>query len=339
MPKASQTPSKAKSLTKAEAKPKILKSKSKKNAKPLREPTPTPALSHSISSTIPTSSSHVPTIHVVPIIPTSTVTRPSKSTTHAPELPAKNKSKSTKGESVSVTTDQAPHPTSKLDVLVSAIDVAPLDTLPPTSEKPPVEKFPVEKGAWDLGKEIDPTTVEHVVEGEGRKEPVQKEASDGLDFSWTEEEEDDEASEEEKRENKGVSGDEKESDIEDKTGEQANDSTEEENQSEEEEVSESEGEDQEKVSESEGGDEECEEEDVNVSEEFEGSMTIGNTIIALLEEIGEEIRAQEPGSLLTPFTGDEEVSSDEDDMLLSEVGKKSRKTTMKAAKSAVSTRK
>ncbi|XP_070056890.1 uncharacterized protein [Nicotiana tomentosiformis] len=318
MPKASQTPSKAKSSTKVEAKPKILKPKSKKNTKPSREPTPTPALYPSLSSTIPTTSSRVPIVHVVPIIPTSNVTPPPQITTHVPEHPAKNTSKSTKvkatprkfvkkvpeastqgdivakgsviqWESVSVTTDQVPHPTSKLDILVFVIDVALLDTLPPTSKNPPVEKFPVEKGAGDLGKEIDPKTVEPVVEGEGRKELVQKEVSNGLDFSWTGDEEDDEgekeeeaensheehdaqniANEEEKSENEGVSGDEKETPS---------------------------------------------------------------------EEIGEETRAQEPGSLLTPFTGDEEVSRDEDDMSLSEVGKKSRKTTVKATKSAVSTRK
>ncbi|XP_070058129.1 uncharacterized protein [Nicotiana tomentosiformis] len=304
---------------------------SQKNAKPSIEPTHTHAPSPSISFTIPTLSSHVPTVHAAPIISTSTVTPPSKTTTSVPELPAKNNSKSTKvketprkyvkkvpeaatqgdtvakvymiqRESMSVTTDQVPHPTSKLDILVSAIDVARLDTLPPTSEKPPLELFSVEKG-------------------EGRKEPVQKEASDGLEFSWTKDEKDDEGENEEevvnsheeydakkitngeeKSENKGVSRDEKESDTEDKTCEHANDSTEEENQSEGEEKYESEGEDQENISESERGDDESVEEEGNVSEESE-------------------------------------VSSDEDDMPLSEVGKKSRKTTGKATKSAVSTRK
>lgn len=137
--------------------------------------------------------------------------------------------------------------------------------------------------------------------------------------------------EEGKSENEGVSGYEKESDIEDKTGEHANNSVEEENLSEEEEVSESEGEDQEKVCESEEGNDE--------SEESEGSMTIGNTVIAPSEEIGEETRAQEPGSLLVPFIGNEEVSSDEDNVPLSEVGKKLRKTTEKATKTTVSIRK
>ncbi|XP_070049789.1 nuclear polyadenylated RNA-binding protein 3-like [Nicotiana tomentosiformis] len=168
------------------------------------------------------------------------------------------------------------------------------------------------------------------------------------------------ANEEEKSENEGVSRDEKESDTEDKTGEHANNSAEEENQSEEEEVS---------VSESEGGDDESEEEEGNVSEKSEGSMTIGNTerlkkdwsesekiteekstslnyiyfrdssVIAPLKEIGEGTRAQEPGSLLTPFTRDEETSSDEDDMPLSKVGKNTRKTTVKATKTVISTRK
>ncbi|XP_070049945.1 ribosomal RNA-processing protein 15-like [Nicotiana tomentosiformis] len=101
------------------------------------------------------------------------------------------------------------------------------------------------------------------------------------------------ANEEEKSENEGTSGYEKENDIEDKIGEQANDSIEEENLNEEDEVSESE---------------------------------------APSEETGEEARAQEPGSLPTPFTGDEEVSSDEDDVPLSKVGKKSRKTLVKTTK-------
>ncbi|XP_009631752.1 uncharacterized protein [Nicotiana tomentosiformis] len=133
-----------------------------------------------------------------------------------------------------------------------------------------MEKFMVEERTRDLGKEVDTTAVEPIVEGEGHKEPVQREVSDSLDFSWTEDEKDDDgekeeeavntheehdaqniANEEEKSENEGVSRDDKESDTEDKIGEQANNSPEEENHNEEEEVSESEGEDQEKVSESE----------------------------------------------------------------------------------------
>nr|XP_016463508.1 PREDICTED: neurofilament heavy polypeptide-like [Nicotiana tabacum] len=365
MPKANQTPSKAKSPTKAEAKPKIMKPKSKKNAKSSREPTPTPAPSLLISSTIPTSSSPIPIVHVVPIITTSTVSPPPKTTTHEPELPAKNTSKSTKvkatprksvkkvhdvatygntvaresvvqGKSVPATTDQVQYPSSKLHVLVSAIDTTPLDTLPPMSEKAQVEKFTVEKDDGDLGKEVDATAVEPVVKGGGSKEHVQKEASYGLSFSWTEDEKDDRGekevkvvniheehdaqnivNEEEKSENEGASGDEKESDTDDKI---------------EEEVSESEGEDQEKVSGSEGDDKESEEEEGNVSEKSEGSMTIESIIIAPSEETTEETRAQEPRSLITHFTGDEEVSSDEDDVPLSEVGKKSKKTPMKSMK-------
>ncbi|XP_070024908.1 uncharacterized protein [Nicotiana sylvestris] len=179
--------------------------------------------------------------------------------------------------------------------------------------------------------------VEPVVEGGKRKEPVQKEAYDGIDFICTKDKKDDEgekeegvvnsheehdaqniANEEEKSENEEASGDDKESDIEDKTGKQANDSEKEENQSKEEEVSDSGGGDQEKVRKGEGGDDEGEEEEGNMSEESEGSMTIGNTVIAPSKEISEEIRAQDPRSLLTPFTEDEEVSSDEDDMPLSE---------------------
>ncbi|XP_070030682.1 uncharacterized protein [Nicotiana sylvestris] len=193
--------------------------------------------------------------------------------------------------------------------------------------------------------------------GGGRKELVEKEVSDGLDFSCTEDKKDDDGekeeeavnihekydaqnidNEEEKSENDGVYRDEKESDTEDKTGEQANKSAEEENQNEEEEASESEGEDQEKLSESERVDDESEEEG-NVSDESKGSMTIGNTVVSPSEEIGEKTRAQETGSMLTPFTGDEEVSSDEDDMPLSDLEKKSRKTTVEAIKIVVSTRK
>nr|XP_018627608.1 cyclic nucleotide-gated cation channel beta-1-like [Nicotiana tomentosiformis] len=325
MTKASQTPSKAKSSTKVEAKPKIMKPKSKKNAKPSREPTPTHVSSPSISSIIPTSSSHVPIVHVVPIIPTSIVSPPPKITTHAPELPAKNTSKLTKfkatprksvkkGESVSVTTDQVQHPPSKLYVLVSDIDVAPLDTLPPTSENPPVEKFTVEKGTWDMGKEIDTTAVEPVVEGEVSKKHVQKEASNGFSFSWAEDEEDDGGEKEEEAVNsheehdaQNIANEEENSDNEGASGDEKG---KEENHSEEEKVSKSEGEDQEKISESKGGDEESEEEEGNVSEESDVSMTIENTVIAPSEETGKETRAQELGSLLTLFTGDEEVSSD-----------------------------
>jgi len=43
--------------------------------------------------------------------------------------------------------------------------------------------------------------------------------------------------------------------------------------------------------------------------------------------------------LLTPSTGDKEVSSDKDNLPLSELGKKTRKTHIKATKSDVPTRK
>ncbi|XP_070023058.1 uncharacterized protein [Nicotiana sylvestris] len=196
------------------------------------------------------------------------------------------------GESVPVTIDHVQHPPSKLDVLVSAIDVAPLDTLSPMSEKPQMEKFTVEKGAGDMGKEQDAQKI---------------------------------ANEEEKSDNEGASGDEKESDTDDKTGKQSNDFSEEENHSKENEDPKSEGEDKKKESESEAGDEEIEEEDRNMSEESECSMTIENTVITPSEETGKETRAQEPGSLLTPFTGNEEVCSNEDDVPLSEAGKRSKK--------------
>nr|XP_009598774.1 uncharacterized protein DDB_G0290685-like [Nicotiana tomentosiformis] len=320
MPRASQTPSKTKSSTKAKEKTKIIKPKSKKNTKPSREPTPTPTPYPSISSTIPTLSSHFPTIHDAHIILTSTVSPPPKTTTHAPELPATITSKFTnvkatprksvkkvpdaatqgniiakesvvQGELVLVTTNQVQHPPSKLDVLLSSIDATSLDTLLPTSEKPPVKEFTVETGAGDMGKEVDTTAVEPVVEG------------------WTEDEEDDGgekeeevvnsheehdtqniSNEEKKSENKGAYGDEKESDIEDNTGEHANDSTKEENHSEEEEVYETRS-----------------------------------------EETSEENRAQEPESLLTPFTGDEEVSSDKDDVPLSKESRSAKKPKKKVS--------
>ncbi|XP_070001813.1 uncharacterized protein [Nicotiana sylvestris] len=145
------------------------------------------------------------------------------------------------------------------------------------------------------------------------------------------------ANKKEKSKNEEESGDEKDTDTDDKIGEQVNNSVEEEKHSEEEDKSESE--DQEKVSGSEGVDEKSEGESDNLIEEFEGSMTIGNTIIAPSEETSEEKRIQEPGPLLTSFTGDEEVSSDEDDLPLSKVGKKPMKTPMKATKSSVPTRK
>ncbi|XP_019257862.1 PREDICTED: putative uncharacterized protein DDB_G0290521 [Nicotiana attenuata] len=222
MPKASQTPSKAKSSTKVEAKPKILKPKLKKNDKPLREPTPTPAPSPSISTTIPTSSSPIPTAALVPIIPISIVPPPSKSTTHAPEPPTKGTSKPAKVKA--------------------------------TSRKS-VKKIPEDATQSDTGvKEFEDDEC-----GKVEEDVTSHEEHDAQNI----------ANKAEKSENEGVSGDEKESDTEVKT----------------------------------------------------------------------ETRPQEPGSLLTPFSGDEEVSSDEDDMALFEVGKKSRKATVKATKVVASTRK
>nr|XP_009591800.1 extensin-like [Nicotiana tomentosiformis] len=114
MPKASQTPSKAKSSTKAEEKPKIMKPKLKKSAKSSREPTPTPtpAPYPSIYSTIPTSSSPIP---AAPTIPTSTVPPPPKPPTNAPELTEKNTSwltkvKATPRKSVKKMPDAATQP-------------------------------------------------------------------------------------------------------------------------------------------------------------------------------------------------------------------------------------
>ncbi|XP_009805073.2 protein gar2-like [Nicotiana sylvestris] len=139
---------------------------------------------------------------------------------------------------------------------------------------------------------------------------------------------------EEKRER--MSHEEKESEIEDRIDEQVDDSAEEEMNSKEEGESDSEGEDQEKASSSEGEDEESEEENENTSGESEGSMTIGNTVISPSEEASREKRTEKPGPLLTPFIGDEKVSSDKYNLPLSEVGKKPRKTHVKAKKSAES---
>uniref|UniRef100_A0A1S4DHX5 Uncharacterized protein C45G9.4-like n=1 Tax=Nicotiana tabacum TaxID=4097 RepID=A0A1S4DHX5_TOBAC len=163
----------------AEAKPKILKPKSKINVKPSIEPIPTHVPSPSISSTIPTSSSPAHTTLVL-VIPISTAPPPSKSTTHAPELPTKNISKMAKVKA-----------TSRKSIR-KVYEDATQNTLLPTSKKSPVQKFMVEEHIGDLGKEVDTTGVELVVEGEGCKVPVQKEASDSLNFGWTEDEEDDE---------------------------------------------------------------------------------------------------------------------------------------------------
>ncbi|XP_009596701.1 spore wall protein 2-like [Nicotiana tomentosiformis] len=197
-----------------------------------------------------------------------------------------------------------------------------------------------------------------MIEGEGSKEPVQKEASDGLFFSWTENEDDNEGEEEggvgasheehqtqdmanevKRSENEGDSGEKKESETEDKIDRQVDDSGNEEKNSDEEADTECEGEDQEKASESEGEDGESDEENKNTSGESEDSMTIGNTVIAPSKEESGEKRTEEIGPLLAPFTGDEEVSSDEDNLPLSAVGKKTRKTILKATKSVIPVRK
>lgn len=68
-------------------------------------------------------------------------------------------------------------------------------------------------------------------------------------------------------------------------------------------------------------------------------LRIRNIVIAPSEETSEETRAQEPRSLLTPFIRDEKISRDEDDVRLSEVGKKSKKTLVKSAKLVISTSK
>ncbi|XP_009617625.1 uncharacterized protein [Nicotiana tomentosiformis] len=200
-----------------------------------------------------------------------------------------------------------------------------------------------------MEKGADTTDVMPMVEGKGSKEPVQKESSDGLSFSWTEDQNNNEgeeeggvvasheehqtqdmANDEKKSENEGDSGEEKESEAGNKIYEQVDDSGEEEKNREEGGDFESEGEDGEKASEREGEDEKSEEENENTSRESEGSMAIGNTVIAPLEEASGKKRNEETRSLLAPFTRYEEVSSDEDNLPLSVVGKKKKKTHVKA---------
>nr|XP_016507011.1 PREDICTED: verprolin-like [Nicotiana tabacum] len=163
MPKSSQ-----KSSSKIEAKPKNMKLKSNKSANLTSEPPPIPVPSPPLPSTIPATSSHVP---VVPTIPTSTRPSVPKLPSHAPMSASKNTSKPTKIKStsikcakidkvvidvaskedtvvkeamaqgaVSTTTDHVKLPPSKLVVLVSAIEVAPLDIVPPLSYKPHMEE-------------------------------------------------------------------------------------------------------------------------------------------------------------------------------------------------------
>ncbi|XP_070050925.1 uncharacterized protein [Nicotiana tomentosiformis] len=209
-----------------------------------------------------------------------------------------------------------------------------------------------------MEKWVDATDVMPMVEGEGSKEPAQKEVSDDPSFRWTEDEDDNKSeeergvvddheehqtqdmdNEEKKSENEGDSGEEKESGTENKVDEQVNDSVEEEKYIEEEDDYESECEDQEKTSECKGEDKESEEKNENTSGESEGSMTIGNIVIAPSKEASGEKMIEETGPLLTPFIGYEEASSDEDHLPLSAIGKKTRKTPVKIDKSVIPARK
>ncbi|XP_070009830.1 protein gar2-like [Nicotiana sylvestris] len=209
----------------------------------------------------------------------------------------------------------------------------------PINDKPQVEESTVETNIETLDKRVDATNVMPMVEGEGNKEPVQKEAFDGLSFRRMRMIIKVKKKKEKKSKNEEDYGEDKESETEDRIDEQVDDFAEEENNSEEEGDYESEGGDQEKASESEGEDEESEEENENSNGESEGSMTIGNTVIAPSEEVSGEKRTEEIWPLLTPSTGDKEVSSDKDNLPLYELGKKTRKTHIKATKSDVPTRK
>nr|XP_016504326.1 PREDICTED: myb-like protein V [Nicotiana tabacum] len=305
-----------------------MKPKSKKNVKPSSEPAPTPAPSPSISSTVSIPSSLVLDALTVPNYTGPSLLIP---TTHAYVFASKNTSKSTKIKTTlrkSIKSDKVLlDAAAKVDIVVNEAcgsgginvnynksDVVPLDNVPPKRDKSQVE---------------EPTDED---DNEG-------EEAGGIVASHEEHQTQDMANEEKKSENEGDSSKEKESEIEDKIDEQVDDSGEEEKNSEEEGDSESESEDQEKESESEGEDEESEEENDNTSGESEGSMTIGNTVIAPSEEASGEKRTEETGPLLTIFTGDEEVSSDEDKLPLYAVGKKTRKTPVKATKPVIPARK
>ncbi|XP_009614605.1 uncharacterized protein [Nicotiana tomentosiformis] len=346
MPKSSQTSSKEKSSSKTEAKPKNMKPKPRKIAKSSSELAPTIAPSPLISSIIHVPSSHIPVVHT---IPTSTGPSLPKPPAHAHVSASKNTSKSTKikatprksvksdnvvidvtakvdtivketvvqGESVSTIISRVKLTPSKLDVLVSSIDVAPLDMFPPTSDKPRVEEPTIETNIATQEKRIETTNVMPMVEEEGDKEPLNKEASDG------EEEgrvvaihEEHQAqymandTDEKKSENKGESGEQKESEAEEKLDERVGDYGEEKKDSGEEGDSES-----------------------------EGSIAIGNTVITPSKEVSGEKRTEETGPFLTPFTGDEEVSSDEDNLPMSAEGKKSKKAPLQTTKSVIPARK
>ncbi|XP_009629694.1 uncharacterized protein [Nicotiana tomentosiformis] len=207
--------------------------------------------------------------------------------------------------------DKVKLPPSKLDVLFSAIEVSPLDIVAPMSDKPHVEDTTVETEVVTQEKIMDTIDNIPVVEGEGEKETENKESSDSTSYSWTEDEYDEELR--------------KKREVEEQLGEQVRDSAEEEKEIEGEGDSESKGDEDEKKSESEGTDPESKEE--NTSGESEGSMAIGNIVIAHLEEVSGEERPS-----LTSSAGDEEVDSDKDDLPLSEVGKKGRKAPVRSTK-------
>ncbi|XP_019244398.1 PREDICTED: nucleolin-like [Nicotiana attenuata] len=271
MTKSMQTPSKAKSSSKTKAKPKIIKLKPKKSTKSTSESALTPVASPPIPS-------------IVPI--------PSSSTTIAPSIPTNTRL---------LSPDQLPmhlyvkSPTSKLDILVSAIEVTPLQIVAPMSDKSHIEDTTIEKEVVTQEKNVDAIGNIPVVEGEGEKEVENKEDSYGTSYNWTEDEDDE--------------------DDEEVNGEGGGEAR----------------------SESDGTEPESEEE--NSSEESEGSMAIGNIATAPLEEVHEEERPKEPRSLLTPFVGDDDVDSDEDDLPISVVGKKVRKAYVKPTRPVPQARK
>nr|XP_009613795.1 microtubule-associated protein RP/EB family member 1-like [Nicotiana tomentosiformis] len=215
-----------------------MKPKPKKSAKITSEPTPTHVPSPLIPSIVPAPSSPA---HAAPDIPTSTRPSSPKPSSHEPvsastSKPTKIKAtsrKSVKSDKVVIrvatkedmVVKEVKLPPSKLDVQVSAIEVAPLEIIPPISDKPRVEEPTLETDTATQEKRVDTTNVIPMVEGEGDKEPVNKEAFDG------EEEGGEVASceeyqaqymahdtDEKKSENNGESREEKESEVEDKLG-------------------------------------------------------------------------------------------------------------------------
>ncbi|XP_070034548.1 uncharacterized protein [Nicotiana tomentosiformis] len=174
-----------------------------------------------------------------------------------------------------------------------------------------------------------------MAEKEGKKETGENEGSDESTYSLTDEEEDEETNK--GGEVEGEKGHDSEVKKSEDEGESAKENEEEEKGPKREGDSESEDNDHEGVGddekESEGKDSESETEEENESEESEGSMTIENTIMALLEEVNEKECSEELRPSLTPFLGDEEVESDEDDLPLFEVRKK-KKASAKLTKTA-----